>query len=93
MNWNSFVGISSYPESPYAIGHQDQLFYPSHEYGSYYGMRFEALFVAPFTGNYNFRIACDDICMMYLSTDATETNKQIIVDFRSGQTSSFLTFS
>jgi len=74
-NWNTFVGINTYPESPT------------------YGTRYEALFVAPFTGNYNFRCSADNQCMMYLSTDETEANRQVIIDFRTGYATSFFTFT
>jgi len=92
-NWNTFVGINTYPESPTITGYQDQLFHPAYNYGSYYGTRYEALFVAPFTGNYNFRCSADNQCMMYLSTDETEANRQVIIDFRTGYATSFFTFT
>jgi len=87
------IKINFFIESPTITGYQDQLFHPASEYGSYYGTRYEALFVAPFTGNYNFRCSADNQCMMYLSTDETEANRQVIIDFRTGYATSFFTFT
>jgi xyloglucan-specific exo-beta-1,4-glucanase len=43
-----------------------------------YGTRLRALVVPPVSGAYTFWIASDDQSLLYLSTDATPANKQII---------------
>jgi hypothetical protein len=43
-----------------------------------YGQRLRALIVAPTTGAYKFWIACDDNGQLWLSTDSTPANKQLI---------------
>ena len=86
--------MSSYPESPTVSGYLDQLFHPGLSYGSVYASRYEALFVAPATGSYNFRCAADDYCMLSLSTDETEANKQVVVDFsETGLATAFFDFT
>lgn len=43
-----------------------------------YGQRLRALLIPPTTGNYRFRISSDDASQLYLSTDATPENRQLI---------------
>ena len=47
-----------------------------------YGMRMETYFIPPTTGNYQFRIACDNMCEFNLGGDATGSQKNLVLDLR-----------
>ena len=77
MDWGEYVNnINSYNW----WGYQDDMFSLKEEWLDGYGMRFEALFVAPTTGYYQFRISCDDICEFNLGE--SEETKTRVVDYR-----------
>lgn len=82
FNWDEYVHHSHFHSNPHWKGYQEDMATPGYDWEDYYGMRMEAIFVAPATGGYQFRIYCDDLCMFYLGTDATETNKRVINDYR-----------
>ena len=78
--------------SPDFVGHQDDFFTSGTSWIEGYGMRFEALFVAPATGEYKFRIFCDDICMFNMGESA-ET-KTTIIDYRTpNMTPGYMSFA
>ncbi len=55
--------------------------------GTSYGERMRGLFVAPVTGSYTFWLAADDTGELYLSTDDTPLNKQLIASVTSSTAS------
>ena len=81
--WTQYVDNSKFPNSPDWQGYQDDMSTGAGvTWYDGYGMRMEALFVAPATGNYVFRISCDDLCMFNMGTGETEQSKRTIIDYR-----------
>ncbi|XP_048578568.1 adhesion G protein-coupled receptor L4 isoform X2 [Nematostella vectensis] len=71
-----------YPDKANKSGHQTHLglekeyFAKRHEMG----MRMRTYLMAPLTGKYFFYTACDDTCRLFLSSDDSPANKQVIVN-------------
>ena len=82
FNWDEYVQHWRFQNSPSWYGYQEDMASGGYDWNDYYGLRMEAIFVAPATGYYYFRIYCDDMCMFYLGVDATQSNKRVINDFR-----------
>ncbi|EDO32429.1 predicted protein [Nematostella vectensis] len=71
-----------YPDKANKSGYQTHLglekeyFAKRHEMG----MRMRTYLMAPLTGKYFFYTACDDTCRLFLSSDDSPANKQVIVN-------------
>lgn len=77
----NLLSDARFPDSPGEYGIVDNL--DSHwDIGDQYGARFWSLFKPPETGTYQFQVAGDDECRLYLSTDELASNKVQIVDFK-----------
>ncbi|XP_066933949.1 uncharacterized protein [Clytia hemisphaerica] len=82
-SWNSFVGNGKFPNNPDWFGYQDDFLTPSSEWRDQYGMRMEAYFIPPTTGNYRFRMACDNMCEFNIGgDDGTTSHKTLVIDMR-----------
>ena len=69
---------AAFPASPSFDGLLTNYFEtPTDVYDSY-GQRLQALITAPQTGNYTFWIASDDASQLFVSTDATPANRQLV---------------
>ena len=69
---------AAFPASPSFDGLVTNYFEtPSDSYDGY-GQRLQALITAPQTGNYRFWIASDDASQLFVSTDATPANRQLV---------------
>ena len=80
LNWNNFIGLNIYPNNPTYTGRQDDLMSPGVRMNWYYGIRYQSLFVAPTTGNYKFRIFCDDLCEFRISNNELKSNAKLIIN-------------
>eukprot|EP00111_Clytia_hemisphaerica_P006307 TCONS_00018257-protein len=93
-NWDEYINHPKFTgaQAPDFVGHQDDFFTASGSWTEGYGMRFEAIFVAPSTGDYKFRIYCDDICMFNMGT--SPQTKTTIIDYRTpDMTPNYLAFT
>ena len=73
-------------------GYQDDMMTGGTSWSDGYGMRMEAYFIPPATGDYKFRIYCDDNCIFNIGQ--SDTSKSTIIDFRmNGVTSGYLSYS
>ena len=80
-----YSGISSsgslqniFSGSPSQVGRLDSFASPRN-IGDYYGVKMQALFVAPQTGTYFFYAVSDDDSIVYLSTNDQESGKIQII--------------
>ncbi|XP_066933955.1 uncharacterized protein [Clytia hemisphaerica] len=90
-SWNSYIGQSKFPNNPDWSGYQDDFMSYHMFWQDQYGMRFEALFIPPSTGNYKFRIYCDDICEFNLGE--SEDTKTRIINYKTlSRTQKWLTY-
>uniref|UniRef100_A0A7M5WQB2 PA14 domain-containing protein n=1 Tax=Clytia hemisphaerica TaxID=252671 RepID=A0A7M5WQB2_9CNID len=76
-SWNSFVGDWRFPNNPSWYSYQDDFLSSAVEWRDNYGMRMEAYFIPPTTGNYRFRLACDDMCEFNIGEPKT-----MVIDMR-----------
>ena len=53
------------------------------DFGDYYGQRIRALYIAPATGAYTFAISGNNYVKLYLSTDSSAVNKNMIAEAKS----------
>jgi hypothetical protein len=71
------TGNSKFPSSPDAVG-QVTTFEAPANIGLNYGSRIYGFICAPLTGDYTFWIAADDRAELWLSTDESPANRQLI---------------
>jgi hypothetical protein len=72
------TGNAAFPNSPSYDGLVTDYFEAPSNAADNYGQRLQALITAPETGNYTFWIASDDGGELYVSTDETPANRQLI---------------
>jgi|GEM_PF-3494458 len=85
QRWNNIGGSNitdltsnaSYPNSPSETGVLTSFDGPDN-YGDNYGTRVFGYITPTTTGNYSFNLTGDDYCQLYLSTNASPTNKSLI---------------
>ncbi|MHB8521670.1 MAG: PA14 domain-containing protein [Limisphaerales bacterium] len=73
---NSLLDAATFPASPDKVDAIDSI--ASGNLGFNYGQRLSGLLVPPVTGNYLFYISSDDQSVLFLSTDDTPANRQLI---------------
>ncbi|MFO1514339.1 MAG: PA14 domain-containing protein, partial [Verrucomicrobiota bacterium] len=68
----------AYPDNPTSTNFVTDFFEAPINTADYYGQRMRGFVIAPATGSYIFWISSDDDGSLYLSTDETPANKQLI---------------
>jgi glucose/arabinose dehydrogenase len=72
----------SFPQSPTTVEVLDNFEAPT-DVGNDYGQRLRGLITAPVTGNYTFWIASDDNSELFVSSDESPANKQVVASVSS----------
>ncbi|HYG76614.1 MAG TPA: Calx-beta domain-containing protein, partial [Planctomycetota bacterium] len=74
-NVSDLTGNANYPNTPSGSVVVTNLFEAPTDWADNYGTRMHGYFIAPVTGSYYFYIASDDSSQLFLSTDASPSNK------------------
>uniref|UniRef100_A0A7M5XID8 PA14 domain-containing protein n=1 Tax=Clytia hemisphaerica TaxID=252671 RepID=A0A7M5XID8_9CNID len=77
-NYDSVTDAYNSRGSIHSTGYSDGFVFQT--WGDWYVVKMQALFIAPETGSYVFRVAVDDFAQLFLSSDATEANKVNILE-------------